>query len=144
MPGGEPWLGEMSRGAPRADAHQGRVVGASGIRAHDGGITALGLLSLCALFTMSQEVISWGVDVFFSVDFLLPTANLFWAWNLKVKQDLVWKGTKDLEVVMNWLTTTEGEKKKRYFGPRIYFETKGSTVSAVNALGWLARSSALN
>lgn len=45
---------------------------------------------------MSQELISWRVDVFFSVDFLLPAVNLFWAWDLKVKQDFVWKGTKRL------------------------------------------------
>lgn len=62
---------------------------------------------------MSQELISWRVDVFFSVDFLLPAVNFFWAWDLKVKQDLVWKGTKDLDVAMNWLIATGGGKKKK-------------------------------
>lgn len=113
---GRAWLGEMSRGAPRADAHQGRAVSASGVCMRvTAGSQPQACFLLYALFTMSQEMISWGVDVFFSVDFLLPAASLFWAWDLKVKQDLVWKGTNNLDVAMNWLITTElgGEGKQK-------------------------------
>lgn len=122
MLGGEMRLGEMSRGAPRADTHQGRAVSARGVcvRATAGSQPRACFL-LYALFTMSQEMISWGVDVFFSVDFLLPTVNLFWAWDLKVKQDLVWKGTSNLAVAMNWLITEVGglgRKKKKIFQPQ--------------------------
>jgi len=51
-------------------------------------------------------MISWGVGVFFSVDFLL-TSELVLGLGLERKADLVWNGTKDLDVVMNWSVTTE-------------------------------------
>lgn len=90
-------------------------------------------------------MISWGVDMFFSVDFLLTSEKLCWARDLKAKPELVWRGTKDLDVVMSWLITTERrKKKKKTISPRMYFETKGSKVSIVNALGCLASLSELS
>lgn len=50
MLGGEWWLGGMSRGAPRADAPQGRAVGASGVCVHVIGGSQPRARFLCTLY----------------------------------------------------------------------------------------------
>lgn len=121
--GGQARCPEVSPGQPR--------VGAERSGGWDSGVTAPGSLALCALFTMSQGMISWGVDVFLNVDFLFPRCEPGLGLGLESKARSCLEGNKRLgcsdEAVNN---NRRGGNKKDISAPECVFRRRAGVRAA--------------